>query len=535
MIPFNLKCYNEDTGIDEYVKIGLFLQNPEENKELVCDNFVFETNIKYNYGTTTTAAVTVVLTDGTMHKKYEMIGEGHAKTVEIESKKYFVLDSHIKFPVLDDNNDIRYPFEVLSIRYDTSHNRFIGKINTIQNFTYFNIQFSQDEIFKPKIIEKVKKISGVDISSVKEKYTMKYTMRYSENKFANIKMLQNYIDCYSEIKEFRECIEKGIESAYRWVVYKPETIKKKAKEAFTQLNGINIANISDLPSYIKKYINDDKSKDSEKNILYLFRKKFSEEDFKTYKKIFRNFGNVGNKRYENFESFVIHFLGSNVPPKEVLNYIVLNTSKDKNCTVAEFFNRFAFFENAKRYRKIDVEEEMAKAILSGDFKSNLEALNTEVNKIETLRIKAAFKQYPDIDFSEAEDWSNSMAMFRLKDESDLPDRFKQYLSRYRGLLSTRDILPAEDEICFIFNNRSFYSDEKDMDKFLKVDLSNQSIKIYGFITNEYLALLYNDKSSKKKQGYFSQYMTDKDIATIEKLLSEYIYPKYINKKFDQVF
>ena len=530
MIPFNLKCYNEDTGVDEYVKIGLFLQNPEDNKKLVCDNFVFETNIKYNFGATTTA-ITVVFTDGTTHQKYEMIGKGHAKTVEIESKKYFVLDSNIKFPVLDDNNNIKYPFEALSIRYDTSNNRFIGKINTIQNFPYSNIHFPQDEIFKPKIIEKVKKISGVDISPVKERYTM----GYSENKLINVHMLRKYIDCYSGIEEFRECIEKGIESAYRWVVYKPETVKKKAKEAFTQLNDINITNVSDLPSYIKKYINDDKSKDSEKNILSLCRKKFSEEDFKTYKKIFRNFGNVGNKRYEHFESFVIHFLGNNVSPKEVLNYIVLNTSKDKNCTVAEFFNRFEFFENAKKYRQIDVEEEMAKTILSGDFKSNLEALNAEVDTIEKLRVKAAFKQYPDIDFSEADDWPNSMAMFRLKDESDLTDRFKQYLLRYGGLISTRDILPVEDEICFIFNSRSFYSDEKDMDKFLKVDLSNQSFKIYGFITNEYLALLYNDKSSQKKQGYFSMYMTDKDIATIEKLLSEYIYPKYINKKFDQVF
>ena len=154
MIPFNLKCYNEDTGVEEYKKIGLFLENQVDNKELTCDNFVFRTNIKYGFSTVTQSN-TVVLTDGSMHKKYEMIGKGQGKTVEIESKKYFVLNSLIKFPVLDDNNDIKYPFEALFIRYDTNNNRFIGKIKTIQDFSYSNIQFPQDEIFKPKIIEKV--------------------------------------------------------------------------------------------------------------------------------------------------------------------------------------------------------------------------------------------------------------------------------------------------------------------------------------------------------------------------------------------
>lgn len=525
MIPFNLKCYNKDTGVDEYVKIGLFLQNPEDDNNLACDNFVFETDIKYNFGATTTATVTVVLTDGTTHKKYEMIGEGHAKTVEIDSKKYFVLDSHVKFPVLDDNNDIRYPFEILSIRYDSNNNRFIGVIGKVQEF-YCNITFPQDEIFKPEIIEKVKKISGVDISSIKERYIM----RYSENKFVNIRMLQNYIDCYSEIKEFRECIEKGIESAYRWVVYKPETIKKKAKEALSQL-GDNT--INDLPLYIKEYIEKDKAKDSEKNILSLCRKKFSEEDFKTYKKIFRNFGNVGNKRYEHFESFVIHFLGSNVPPKEVLHYITLNTTKGKKFTVAEFFNRFEFFENKKICEHIDVEEKMASAIFAGDFNVKKEEIRQRADELKQLMIANAYRQYEDIDLSDVNQWDFSMAIFRIKGKQDIPGHF------LNSVFDSGVLVPDTDEIAFILNTYSTSSNEEGMDKYLIVNLSKQIFRIYGLVElayseKKYLGLLYRSDDSQKKTAYFDKYMTEDDIREIKKILAKHVYPKYVRQRINSM-
>ncbi len=534
MIPFNLKCYNEDTGVDEYVKIGLFLQNPEDNKKLVCDNFVFETNIKYNYSTPT-AMVTVALTDGTTHKKYKMIGNGHAKTVEIESKKYFVLDSLIKFPVLDDNNSIKYPFEALSIRYDTSHNRFIGKINTIQNFPYSNIQFPQDEIFKPKIIEKVKKISGVDISSVKERYTM----GYSENKLINVHMLRNYIDCYSEIKEFRECIEKGVDNAYRWVVYKPETVKKKAKEVFAQLNNISIANISDLPLYIKEYIENDKSRDGEKNILSLYRRKFTEEEFKTYKKIFKNFGNVGNKRYEHFESFVIKFLGNNASPKEILYYITLNTAKGKGCSPADFFCSFEIFENKKKYENIDVEEEMAKAIFAGEFKAKKENINARVAEIKQFMSFEAFRQYGNVDLSSIDQWDLPMVAFRIKEQKDVPKLFS------RECEFNRSLIPKTDEIVFILNTHSNFSFEDDMDKYLIVNLREQTYRIYGpvetnYSRSKYIGLLYDTKGDRTgykegKAGYFDRYMTDNDIKLINKMLAEYVYPKYIGQKVGEIF
>lgn len=529
MIPFNLKCYNEDTGVDEYVKIGLFLQNPEENKELVCDNFVFETNIKYNYGATATAAVTVVLTDGTTHKKYEIIGN-HAETVEIESKKYFVLNSQVKFPVLDDNNDIKYPFEILSIRYDSNNNRFIGVIGKVQEF--YNITFPHDEIFKPEIIEKVKKISGVDISSIKERYIMRmrYSENYSENKFANIRMLQNYIDCYSEIKEFRECIKRDIKSAYDWVCYTSATVKKKAKEALAQL-GDNT--INDLPSYIKEYIEKDKAKDSEKNILCLHRKKFSEEDFKTYKKIFKNFGNVGNRRYENFESFVMRFLGNNVSPKEILYYITLNTAKGKKFTVAHFFNNFELFKIKKKYENIDVEKDVADAIFAGNFGADAEKICSKVEEIRQVRVNESYRQYESIDLSGTDQWDMPMVTFRVKERKDIPKLFSREC-KFNGAL-----VPKTDEIVFVLNTHSNFSFEDDMDKYLIVNLREQTFRIYGlietayFFPSKYVGLLYNTKEGKT--GYFDKYMTDKDIKLINKMLTEYVYPKYINQKINDIF
>ena len=517
MIPFKLFCNDFYTRVDQYVKIGISLGNEEDDNQLTCDNFAFEVQHNYDWKTKIHSRM-LVLTDGTIHKISETKSEGCEKA-EIGGKEYFCVPVPSIFPVLDESDNIKYPFEGLRINFDNTTKKFLTLTLTPTSSSIRFVPLPQNELFKPEMVKKIKERSGVDISRLKgSKYSL-----YAKG-------VLEYIDCYSHIEEFRECIDKGIKSAYDWIFYSFATVKKKAKEALAQLGDITT---NDLPSYVKSHIEEDKSKDSEKNILSLYRRKFTEEDFKTYRKIFRNFGNVGNKRYECFESFVLRFLGNNVPPKEVLYYITLNTAKGRKFSVAEFFNRFEFFENKKICEHIDVEEEMANAIFAGDFNVKKEEIWQRADELKQLMQANAYCQYENIDLSDVNQWDFSVAIFRIKGKQDIPGHFSD-----SGVAS--DILvPDTDEIAFILNTYSTFSDEEGMDKYLIVNLNKQIFRIYGLVElayseKKYLGLLYRSDDSQKKTEYFDKYMTEDDIREIKKFLTKYVYPKYVRQRINSM-
>lgn len=509
MLPFKISCYDKTDGKFKDLNIGLFLNN-EDDSILKSDNFAFKVSASYDWNSKKSNCCFVV-TDGKVHNIYNnRIASSSEKTISLKRKEYYIIDNRIfSFPVLDNENNIKYPFDIVSLNFDTNANRFF----VIHDINRCRLPASM--IFEQSLIKRIKEYSGVDIS------VLNNTDFLSDARFDNgcamigMHLLQTYINSYSDIKDFRECINRGVKSAYGWLYYSDSTIKKKAKEALKEYKDNSFET---LPDFVQKYISDSRVKDGEKNVLSLYNLGFSENDFICFKKMFKNFGNTSYNRYVQLYNFLNNNCNRPIGVSEALSYILLNTKKGKNCTVAYFFSTLDSFETTNKRENINLEKEIFEAIIEGNFKSESLIISDKIIKIREKNKIEMLNQYPEINLSEFP--YSPLNILRINSKEDVPN----------GVL-----IPGTDEILFCFDN-SCYSSAEEKTKYLLVDLNRQSYKIYGFVksiySNPYLALLY---SNGEKQGYFNNYMLDRDIYIINNILSKYVFPQYIESKVCNIF
>lgn len=501
MIPYKIRGFNRKTSQTEELTIGLFSPSKEIDDKLTSDNIAFYFSnigkcVVPLFGESGEYCVLGVSSSD------EALGE-----VVVSKKKCILLSVYWGFPVLAEHCQIKYPFKfICNLTFHEATGNF--EFDVMEKAPFL-CTAPRDAIFNEGFVKKVLDYSGVDISSLKDKYGQRDYCN-DETPLANINPIEGYVKACSQSKEFRECIEKGIKSAYEWVFHTMPTIKKKAKAALTAYKDNSI---DTLPEFVRKYISENIAKDGEKNIVSLYSLGFTEADFKAYKRIFKNFGNVGYGRYTDFDKFLKVNHDKPLDAFQVLDIIKFNTKPNAGCSVADFFSTFNSIQNAKKYENIDLENKFYESAVCGALPNDRGSFFTELNILRTKKKNEMLAQYPELVFP---------------DNDFLPIKFKRIFN-LKDFMINSFFRFKKNTILFLFSLR-------DKEMCLEIDLDSQSYKIYSLVQSsfgtQYTALLYGDG---KKQGYFSQYMTDADIKIIDSMLSEYIFEKYLENKFTSVF
>lgn len=502
MIPYKIKGFNKKNSQMEELTVGFFSIEEDIDSKLASDNIAFYFK-KMNK--------CVIIRSGSEHAFTftPTPTEIAEREVVVFGKKRILLESSCCFfPVLDEHNQIKYPFSFIGcLLFNENKNTF--EFDVIENL-FYGCDIPRDTAFDEGFVKKVLDYSGVDISSLKNRYGSRYSYDKQYSYLISVRAIDGYVSAYSQSKEFRECIDKGIESAYEWVFNTLPTVKKKAKEA---LKAYKDNSIDTLPEFVRKYISKNNAKDGEKNIVSLYSLGFTEADFKAYKRIFKNFGNVGYGRYTDFDKFLKVNHDKPLDAFQVLDIIKSNTGSNTGCSVADFFSTFNSIQNAKKYENIDLENKFYESAVCGAFPNDRGSFFTELNLLRTKKKNEMLAQYPELVFS---------------DNDFLPIEFKRIFN-LKDFMINSFFRFKKNTILFSFSLRG-----KEM--CLEIDLDSQSYKIYSLVQSsfgtQYTAVLYGDG---KKQGYFSQYMTDADIKIIDSMLSEYIFEKYLENKFTSVF
>lgn len=533
MLPFTFV----DKIKNKRYKCGLFLADEKTGENILKENnFAFK--FDYIYYTKTFSAY-IPNGNSSENMSLEFHKGSGKKIIDSQAHTRYTLDINFATPfiLLDDNDEITYPFGCITVGTFKSKlqlSKFSMSADTSKIFSKLKLPICGIE--NESLIKKISKQSGVDITPLINYY--KKLVKSDCYNFAEvpITVLNNYIEAYKCIPNFKVCINNGLTDSYNWLKYTMPTIRKKAKEAVAVLGNTPI---NTFPSYVLSRFKGKPDKGCEKNIISLYKLGFREEDYNTFDKLFGKYSDNFIKHFFSLYDFMND--GRHIyTPSDILSMIGSDKSECQ-----DFFIRYNIIvkniNDINRNRIFPVPDslmlEVKNAIKRHCLISSYERIYDSLTDFYLSTFDLAYKQFPELTFPEDASLTDGTKIFRINNRDEIDDSKRKLLGDNYNNLKKGDIVFFLKDIVYVKGNDKVFlyggiANVIDNRFFL-----NGLVESFSSYNSDYAwehsSLLFD--SNLGETAYAREYCAKDFIQEIKVCLNKYLFEPYAKTRIKSIF